>query len=202
MILPEQLALIMPQCPDDNVVRYATALSFALDRVGLRTITEVSALIGQIALESGELRWWREIPSATDPRFRRYEMGQTARNLGNHTPGDGLLYSGRGPIQITGRRNYATFGVWLKMEFEIAYGHTEILENPDLLATDPDIGFLSAAWYWLSHCAGLANQVSFVNDCMVSDNYRKITRAINGGYRHYDQRVKYYLRALQVLGAR
>lgn len=59
--------------------------------------------------------------------FHKYDSGKLARRLGN-TPdldGDGFLYRGRGFVQITGKRNYAHFG---------------IANDPDK-ALDPDTAF-------------------------------------------------------------
>lgn len=59
-------------------------------------------------------------------------------NLGNTQTGDGWRYRGRGPIQCTGRRNYAKFGSYLGRDF---------LTHPDLMAT-VEAGLLFAGWFW------------------------------------------------------
>lgn len=43
-----------------------------------------------------------------DPKGLRPEV---ARRLGNNQPGDGVRYCGRGYVQLTGRANYAEFGL-------------------------------------------------------------------------------------------
>ncbi|XP_024977733.1 endochitinase-like isoform X2 [Cynara cardunculus var. scolymus] len=50
-------------------------------------------------------------------------------------------YFGRGPIQLSHNYNYGEFGKSIGRD---------LINNPDLLATDPTLSFRSAIWYWMT----------------------------------------------------
>lgn len=106
-----------------------------------------------------------------------------ASRMGNGPPesGDGWKYRGRGPKQITGYNNY--------LAYEAASGHN-VVNNPDMLL-DPLIGADAAGWYWdMANCSMLIDRGDF----------RGVTIAINGGLTGYDERVRFWVKAKQVLG--
>jgi len=99
---------------------------------------------------------------------------------GGEGTGDGWLYRGRGPIQITGRSNYARAGQAL---------HLALVDNPDWLI-DPDVGARAAGWYWQSNALDrLADR----------DDLAAITKRINGALTGLDERRAYLMRARAVL---
>lgn len=126
--------------------------------------------IAQLSHQSDNFRIFKEIGSVKF--FRRYEFH---RGLGNIYPGDGFRYRGRGSLQITGRDNYREVGDALGVDLE---------GNPNLLE-QADVAFRAAAWWWKRH--GLNEKIDeFPNDV------RRVTRIINGGYRHLARRQKKY----------
>lgn len=175
MITREELQRIMPYAAL-RVDTYVSPLNAAMDRFGIVTPLQIAAFIAQLAHESGEFRYVRELADG-----KAYE-GRV--DLGNTSPGDGVMYKGRGLIQITGKANYRKCS-------DALFGDARLVNDPALLE-EPENATLSAAWFWdAHHLNGLADRSDF----------RGITKAINGGYNGYQKRLEYYERALTVLGA-
>ena len=161
---------------------FLTALNAALIRSDINTAKRAAAFIAQIAHESGELRYLRELGS--DQYLGKYDTGILAARLGN-TPeadGDGQKYRGRGLIQITGRRNYLVCSRAL-------FGDERLLCQPELLE-QPQWACESAAWFWQSN--GL-------NELADKDQFTTITRRINGGLNGLEDRLRLWERAKAVL---
>ena len=131
------------------------------------------ARVGRIPVDGGDLG-----PTAAQ---RRYEPeSDLASRLGNSQPGDGLRFKGRGPIQLTGRANYDRFGRLLGID----------LTGAPERAAEPESAFRVAALYWTNR--GL-------NELADAQNFREITRRINGGFNGLADRERYFERAKAVL---
>lgn len=205
----DQLHRIMPSLPEARARELAAPLAEAMAEGGLTTTARVAAFVGQVAVESAELRRWEEslsysaqrLAAVWPGRFRGRDGKPNARahelaghpeavanavyshRMGNGPPedGDGWRYRGRGPIQITGRENYRHAGAALGLPLE---------EHPELLAQVRP-GLRSAVWYWTSR--GLSELAD-------TGDYAEITRRIQGGSRELERRIQYTRRALDVLG--
>jgi putative chitinase len=93
---------------------------------------------------------------------------------GDEASGEGFLYKGRGPLQLTGKNNYRAFGRYIGRE-------QEVLDNPDLVATE--LGFESALWFFD------ANKLWSICDQGVNDAaILALTKRINGGTHGLDDR--------------
>lgn len=79
---------------------------------------------------------------------------------GNEASGDGWKYRGRGLLHITGKENYAKVGKGIGVD---------LVNNPDLLATNPEISTKAALWYWknITHSKMTKNQ-DFSNTAAVT----------------------------------
>ncbi|WP_339109278.1 glycoside hydrolase family 19 protein [Thioclava sp. GXIMD4216] len=140
----------------------------------------LAQFVAQIAHESARFRYAAEAWGPTRAQ-RRYEG---RRDLGNLQAGDGYRFRGRGPIQITGRANYARFTAWAEgPDFEAV---------PDAVMGDPWLG-LSAVWFWQ---AGAGRSLNAYAD---KGDIEMITRRINGGLNGYADRLALYTRAGLVL---
>jgi len=148
------------------------AVMRGMDAAGMVDLNERAMFVSQLAHESGNFQYLREIwgPTAAQARY------EGRKDLGNIYLGDGFRFRGRGFIQITGRNNYRLAGKYLGIDLE---------SNPDL-AADPDIAVKIALWYWRvarPSIPALAKE----------GNIKAVTKLINGGYNGLQDRInKYY----------
>lgn len=173
MITEEQLKTALPFASVANIKKYLAPLNLAMDKYEINTPKRKAAFLAQIAHESGSLKYVREIASG--------EAYEGRKDLGNTQPGDGVRFKGRGLIQITGRTNYEQVGIALNFDF---------IKEPEKLEL-PGAASLSAGWFWYK--TGL-------NELADKDDFKKITKRINGGYTHYEDRVSHWNRCRKALG--
>ena len=168
----------MPNLSHSKAEEFAPALAEACDRFEINTPRRVAAFLAQVSHESGELRYMVELASG-----EAYDTGRKAIALGN-TPepdGDGQLYKGRSPIQITGLRNYVAALMYLDLD---------LVNHPELLA-QPQAGCAASAFFWWS------NNLNRYAD---KDDFVGLTKRINGGTNGLEDRRKYWNRARKALG--
>lgn len=173
----EQLQAIMPYAGKRAAV-FLEPLNEAMRWADINTPKRMAAFLAQIAHESGELRYVRELASG-----EAYDTGRLAARLGNtaEADGDGQRFKGRGLIQITGRANYEAASEALEVDF---------VANPELMET-PHYAAMVSAWFWMDRSLGL-----------VADrgDFERLTRRINGGLNGYTDRLRYWAKAKEVLG--
>jgi len=196
----QQLQALMPNA-GPQAETYLQPLIGAMNRSGIDTPERQAAFLAQLAHESGELRsvdenlnysarrltevWPRRFPSmeAAAPYANNPEaLGNYvyANRLGNGdaASGDGFRFRGAGLIQLTGRANYAEFG----------------LEHQPELLRQPEFAASAAAEFWDRR--GL-NQTA--NQELTRQQFDQVSRVVNGGPHGADDRWRYYQRALEVI---
>jgi putative chitinase len=163
------------------------------DPSGLSTIERRAAFLGQLAHESafftavsenlnysstGLLKTFKKYfptKELADKYARKpVEIGNRVyadrMGNGNEASGDGYKFRGRGFIQLTGKNNYKSAGLDLKVD---------LLANPDYAIT-PQGAVDTALWFW--------NKNS-LNGYADREDIRGMTKAINGGFNGLDERI-------------
>lgn len=180
MITIEQIATIMPYGAP-RAGQFADAFSAAMQEFGIRDGKRAAAFVAQVAHETGELRYMRELADglAYEPSPPGAILNKLAVALGNIQQGDGPRYKGGGGLMLTGRTNYDHCGRTLGIE---------LLANPALIVL-PLTAMRTAGWFWTQRGC---------NDLADGDSFFEITHRINGGYNGGDSRLRYYLAARRV----
>ena len=167
----DQLLTIMPNARAKAGI-FLPALNAAMLEFGINTPARQASFLAQLAHESGQLVYVRELASGAAYEGRK--------DLGNTQPGDGVRFRGRGLLQITGRTNYAACGKALGLD---------LLAQPAMLEQTVN-ACRSAGWFWqsrgLSALADAGDQVA-------------VTRRINGGTNGLAERLAYFKVAQKVL---
>lgn len=194
IITPEQLAKCMPNCRDAHT--WGNLIDTHLPMHGIVSKEQVAAFIAQVGHESMDLTVMSEnlnysaagllgtfpkyftAPIAVDYQRQPERIANRAyanRNgNGDEASGDGWKYRGSGPLQLTFHDNFEKCSQGLFADGSI------LVDHPEKVRTDPEIGLLTALWYWDVH------QLSSIDDL------QQMTKIINGGLNGWDDRQKRY----------
>ncbi|KAL4616457.1 hypothetical protein ACB092_07G200300, partial [Castanea dentata] len=137
-------------CPARNFYTYDAFIEAANSFPGFGTTgdidirkREIAAFLGQTSHET--TRGW---PTALGGLYswgycfiREINGGLYYSWNPNYLCASSQEYYGRGPIQLSWNYNYGQCGEALKLD---------LLNNPDLVATDPVISFKVALWFWMT----------------------------------------------------
>ncbi|PJC99464.1 chitinase [Janthinobacterium sp. BJB1] len=151
---------------------FLAPLNAAMLEFGITTPARVASFLSQVAHESGQLLYVRELASG-----QAYE-GRV--DLGNTQRGDGMRFRGRGLLQVTGRANYGACGKALGLD---------LLAKPELLEQTLN-ACRSAGWFW---------QTRGLNALADAGDQIKVTRRINGGVNGLAERLALFAVAQRVL---
>jgi len=162
--------------------KFIPYLISGMEKAEINTPARISHFISQVAHESGNFVYVKEIWGPT-PTQTRYEG---RKDLGNTQAGDGKRFAGRGLIQVTGRFNYSALSTYL-------FGDNRLLQNPELLE-QPEYAVMSAIWFWSK------NNLNKIADAGTDKaTCEKVTRRINGGINGLEDRWKKFQAILQKL---
>lgn len=170
-ITQEQLQQIALYGNAQKIAQYLPMINDTMARYEIDTPLRAAHFLAQLIHESGSFNYTVELDSGLAYEYRS--------DLGNTQKGDGPRYKGRGFIQLTGRTNYAHYG--------LAVGR-DLINDPDLVATQYPADV--SGWFWANHSLNALADV---------DNANAITRLINGGYNGLQDRIFYLQRAKAIL---
>jgi len=178
----DMLRQIMRNASGSRLAQCMQPLNDAMVEFAINTLPRAAAFIAQLAHESGQLQFMEEIWGPTAAQKRYEPPSDLATKLGNTQRGDGFLFRGRGPIQLTGRANYTRYGELLGLD---------LVGDPDRVAT-PEVGCRVAGLFW---------QRNGLNELADAGDFTKITKRINGGLNGLAEREALHRMALEVLAS-
>jgi putative chitinase len=183
LITKEQLYLMVPKATKDDIETFYEPLCKAMEEFLINTPLRIAAFIAQVAHESGNFYYTEEIANGSAYE-NRSDLGNLlpAALTAAHKQGatTGKYFKGRGLIQITGYTNYVSCSLALNLP---------LLDNPKLLC-EPINACRSAAWFFNIHNCNAKADVGL---------FDAITKTINGGFSHKEERDANYKLAKQVL---
>jgi putative chitinase len=160
----------------ERVLLYYKHLLTTMESRSINTSLRQAHFLAQLGHESGSLKYTEETASG--------EAYEGRKDLGNTQKGDGTRFKGRGLIQLTGRSNYEAYGEAIGQDLTEEATCTKV-------ATDPGLAVDVAGWFWGTHD---------LNTAADTDDVKKVTKIINGGYNGLADRQEYLERAKFFLG--
>lgn len=166
----QQVQSVKQDLPELN--KYANFFKKMAEKEGI-VGEELAQLMAQSHAET--MRFTRLAEMGNDKYFTRlYDITSRpakAKELGNTEPGDGVKYKGRGFLQITGKLGYQKVGDMIG---------EDLVSNPELLE-NPEIGAKASLAFWKM-------KIQRRNPDYANTSF--ITKLVNGGQMHLDEREK------------
>jgi Domain of unknown function (DUF4157) len=106
-----------------SALPHLTRILGACAEAGIADLSHVAYMLASAHHESAMGRLMTELASG--------EAFENRTDLGNHLPGDGPRFKGRGYVQITGRGHYHTFGTLIGVDLE---NHPDRAAEPEIAA--------------------------------------------------------------------
>lgn len=206
LITLEQLRKLCPRLPAEEASEITHLLNEIAPMYGMTNVNLFEEFLATIIEESGEFSRLSENLNYSAKRLRevwpsRFPNDAIAAQYagnpvklanrvyadrignGNEASGDGWKYRGGGAMQLTGKANYLAYAKYKGMPISTV---AELVHTSHRWSID------SAAWFFSVH-AGLL-------DAAKRDDFRRITKVVNGGYINFDTRMKYLNKIKAVLG--
>nr|WP_298099734.1 peptidoglycan-binding protein [uncultured Shinella sp.] len=149
---------------------FGAMLPKMLPYIGVNTPLRISHYLAQTAHESDGF--------CTSEEYASGAAYEGRNDLGNVQTGDGKRFKGRGPIQLTGRKNYRLFTAWMR---SIQPDCPDFEQRPELVGQWPWAGWASA-FYW---------STNDINKLADNDNLVAVTKKVNGGRNGLEDRARY-----------
>ena len=183
-----------------------------LEKYEINTPERIACFLANCAVESGSgskpLEQYKG--NSIFEYFREYEIGDTAKQLGNTQEGDGAKYRGAGAIQFTGRNAYTRFSEYA--------GDPKILED-GALYVGKEYFWEAAGYYWSVYkpedgfdfngmCDEMAEAVEMAEtkeevEAVLAEKFHEIVGMINSGTKEHTREADrrdyydYYLNLLK-----
>ncbi|WP_313681744.1 glycoside hydrolase family 19 protein [Pantoea sp.] len=162
-----------------NIQALAPAMNCWFPAYSITTKLRVAHFLAQSCVETADFTAMTEYPARGG---KEYEPDTRAgQRVGNHYPGDGPKYIGRGLLHLTGRDNYQKLSRKLD---------ENLVEYPERVSSDYSLAVRTACEFWDSK--GLNSYADL-------DDFDTITYRINGGDNGKEHREQALRRIKKIL---
>ena len=159
-----QLKRYIPGASKKRLEAFLDPLNQTMAKYNIDTALRKAHFLAQVAHESGNLEYMRELASG-----KAYEG---RKDLGNTSPGDGVRFAGRGLIQLTGRSNYAAYSRYVKLD---------LLSDPAQIERDYYLAADVSGWFWITRRMTKYPKVKVLLKFSDEDNVVMVSKLVNGG---------------------
>jgi putative chitinase len=182
----EEFMQAVPSLTKTNADKYYSPLVSCLIKYGITSKLRIAHFLAQVGHECISFSCMAEAGYLSASKRKAYYLktyGHRPSIIPNPNGDMSTWFIGRGAIQLTHDYNYKSYTKEV--------GRNDILTNPSLIETDPQLALDVAGWYWSKWS---------LNTYADQDNLLTITKKINGGTNGLEAREDRLAQAKRVFG--